>query len=429
MQRLLPSETALVFGGGGAKGAYQIGVVDALEELGVCALSVCGTSIGALNAAMYAQGRMDEARALWDSLTMRDLISDEDAALAEEAEEMFDRPDKLLEFLSRHAHRKGLNTAPMMQLIARHVDETALRRSSVRFSLTVTRFPKLTLLEKRLEDMEAGTLHDWLMASASCFPAFPMKQIGGERYIDGGFCDNTPVDTAIRAGARHVIAVDIGKAPSHSAYASRPNITYIRTTQPLGGLLTFSPAQAARCRIIGYHDALRAFGRMRGTRYAFEPNDAQALARRAGDFVLRLTQYEAGMRQQNLLERWSSAPLFTLLEEDLRPGADAIDYFLRALELCAETLGVEPAQLMTYDHMLAEIRAHLPLEKAEAMLDSLLGGRIGVLFAPPQPDRKLVLACLYCILMREHVFSALAMRTLSAFPRELVCALTLREIL
>ena len=79
--------------------------------------------------------------------------------------------------------------------------------------------------------------------------------------------------------------------------------------------------------------------------------------------------------------------------------------------------------------MLAAIRARLPLDKAEAMLDSLLGGRIGVLFAPPQPDRKIVLACLYHILMREHAFSALAMRTLAAFPKELVCALTLREIL
>ena len=71
----------------------------------------------------------------------------------------------------------------------------------------------------------------------------------------------------------------------------------------------------------------------------------------------------------------------------------------------------------------------LPLEKADAMLDSLLGGRIGVLFAPPQPDRALVLACLYRLLERENGFSPLAMRTLRAFPLELLCSLTLKEIL
>ena len=63
------------------------------------------------------------------------------------------------------------------------------------------------------------------------------------------------------------------------------------------------------------------------------------------------------------------------------------------------------------------------------MLGSLLGGRIGVLFAPPQPDRKVVLACLVLLLRREGSFSALAMHTLAAFPRELLCALTLKEIL
>ena len=429
MQRLIPSETALVLGGGGAKGAYQIGVIDALEEMGITCGSVYGTSIGALNAAMYAQGRMDEARELWNSLTMRDLITQEDAALAEEAEGMFDSPDRLLEFISHHASRKGINTAPMMQLIRRCADENMLRKSGVRFGLTATRFPKLTLCEKRLEAMEEGTLCDWLLASASVFPAFPMKKIGEERYIDGGFSDNVPVDMAIRAGARHIIAVDIGKNPSHMHFAGRPNMTYIRASQPLGGLLTFDPVQAAISRTIGYHDTLRAFGRVRGTRYAFDAGDAMQLTRRAEDFLVRLTRFEAGMRQQSLTGRRNSSPLLDVLADELRPGADAADYFLRALELCAQTLAVPPAQMMTFSAMTGEIRARLPLAKAEAMLDSLLGGRIGVLFAPPQPDRKLVLACLYLILMREHAFPALAMRTLCAFPKELVCALTLAEIL
>lgn len=61
------------------------------------------------------------------------------------------------------------------------------------------------------------------------------------------------------------------------------------------------------------------------------------------------------------------------------------------------------------------------------MLGSLLGGRVGVLFAKPQIDRKLVISCLYHLLLREGSFSPLALRTLSAFPRETLCALTLKE--
>ena len=83
MRPLIPSETALVLGGGGAKGAYEVGAIAALEELGIRAGSVFGTSVGALNAAMYAQGDMGIAEALWSSLRLQDVISAESATLAD----------------------------------------------------------------------------------------------------------------------------------------------------------------------------------------------------------------------------------------------------------------------------------------------------------------------------------------------------------
>ena len=91
--------------------------------------------------------------------------------------------------------------------------------------------------------------------------------------------------------------------------------------------------------------------------------------------------------------------------------------------------GGQPAQVLTFAALRDELRARLPLEKAESMLGSLLGGRIGVLFAKPQIDRRLVIACLYQVLLREGSFSPLALRTLSAFPREMLCAMTLQSIL
>ena len=422
MLRLIPSETALVLGGGGAKGAYQIGVIRALESLGISAGMAFGTSIGAINAAMYAQGDLEKTQALWESLRLADVVTSESIELAEEAEMIFSRPDKLLDFITKNAQKKGLNTRPLFTLVREAVDEDKLRKSLVSFGLTATRFPSLTQTEKHLENMAQGTLHDWLMASTACFPAIPMKAIGSERYIDGGFTDNVPVEMAVRAGAKHIIAVDIGRTQAHSEYARRPNITYIRASHPLGGLLTFDPERSKRNISLGYNDTLRAFSRLRGTHYSFDPIDAQRLRSRAEDFVCRLTAFEAEMSKH-------PAPLFSLLEEDLRPGADAIDYFLHAMELCAQILGADPVPVYTFDRFRDELSAKLPLEQAKSMLSSLLGGRIGVLFAPPQPDRALVLACLYLILKKEHAFSAMAMRTLSAFPRELICALTLRDVL
>lgn len=431
MRALVPSETALVLGGGGAKGAYEVGAIAALDELGIKAGSVFGTSVGALHAAMYAQGSMDAAAALWDNIRLSDVVSEESLAIADDAENIFDHPEKLLEFITRYAQKKGVDVSPLMDILHKLIDEDKIRRSGVHLGIVTTRFPSLAMVEKRLEEMETGSLIDWLMASASCFPFFPMKQVGGDRYIDGGFCDNTPVEMAVRSGARDIVAIDIGKHRSHTQYDRRPNITYIRTSQPLGGLLTLDSALSSRNRILGYNDVMRAFGRMRGVSYSFDAVDAQALYARAQDYVIHLTQLETSMCHSNALTRTREigAPFFSLLEEDLPEKADCIDYLLRGCELCAQIAEVNPAQVMTFATLRDELHARLPLEKAESMLGSLLGGRVGVLFAKPQIDRKLVISCLYHLLLREGSFSPLALRTLSAFPREMLCALTLKEIL
>ena len=431
MRALVPSETALVLGGGGAKGAYEVGAIAALDELGIKAGSVFGTSVGALHAAMYAQGSMDAAAALWDNIRLSDVVSEESLAIADDAENIFDHPEKLLEFITRYAQKKGVDVSPLMDILHKLIDEDKIRRSGVHLGIVTTRFPSLAMVEKRLEEMETGSLIDWLMASASCFPIFPMKQVGGDRYIDGGFCDNTPVEMAVRSGARDIVAIDIGKHRSHTQYDRRPNITYIRTSQPLGGLLTLDSALSARNRILGYNDVMRAFGRMRGVSYSFDAVDAQALYARAQDYVIHLTQLETSKCHSNALTRTREigAPFFSLLEEDLPEKADCIDYLLRGCELCAQIAEVNPAQVMTFATLRDELHARLPLEKAESMLGSLLGGRVGVLFAKPQIDRKLVISCLYHLLLREGSFSPLALRTLSAFPREMLCALTLKEIL
>lgn len=431
MRALVPSETALVLGGGGAKGAYEVGAIAALDELGIKAGSVFGTSVGALHAAMYAQGSMDAAAALWDNIRLSDVVSEESLAIADDAENIFDHPEKLLEFITRYAQKKGVDVSPLMDILHKLIDEDKIRRSGVHLGIVTTRFPSLAMVEKRLEEMETGSLIDWLMASASCFPIFPMKQVGGDRYIDGGFCDNTPVEMAVRSGARDIVAIDIGKHRSHTQYNRRPNITYIRTSQPLGGLLTLDSALSSRNRILGYNDVMRAFGRMRGVSYSFDAVDAQALYARAQDYVIHLTQLETSMCHSNALTRTREigAPFFSLLEEDLPEKADCIDYLLRGCELCAQIAEVNPAQVMTFATLRDELHARLPLEKAESMLGSLLGGRVGVLFAKPQIDRKLVISCLYHLLLREGSFSPLALRTLSAFPREMLCALTLKEIL
>ena len=66
----------LVFSGGGGKGAYQIGVWRALRELGLegQVVAVSGTSVGALNAALYLKGDLEFAEQLWNSISNEMLL-------------------------------------------------------------------------------------------------------------------------------------------------------------------------------------------------------------------------------------------------------------------------------------------------------------------------------------------------------------------
>ena len=52
-------EYGLVFSGGGTKGAYQIGAIKALKEIGISVKAVSGASIGAINAAMFVQNDIE----------------------------------------------------------------------------------------------------------------------------------------------------------------------------------------------------------------------------------------------------------------------------------------------------------------------------------------------------------------------------------
>jgi len=66
----------LVLSGGGGKGAYEIGVWKAIKELNIDKYIkvVSGTSIGAINAALFAQDDFEEAKKMWQEVTIEKLL-------------------------------------------------------------------------------------------------------------------------------------------------------------------------------------------------------------------------------------------------------------------------------------------------------------------------------------------------------------------
>lgn len=75
----------MVFAGGSGKGAYQIGTWKYLKEYGLDqqVRDVSGTSVGALNAALFAVGDYEMAEKLWLNISQRQILTPKEITVAD----------------------------------------------------------------------------------------------------------------------------------------------------------------------------------------------------------------------------------------------------------------------------------------------------------------------------------------------------------
>ena len=319
-------QKALVLAGGGARGSYQVGVWRALTELGWHPQIITGTSVGSLNGAMFALDLYETARDMWTSIRSQDVM------------ELPEEPNltELHQFLRDIVREGGMDVTPLEEIVERVLDEDALRASPIRFGLVTVEKRGLKPRELTLEDIPAGKVKDYLLASAACFPALRAKQIDGVQFLDGGYRDNMPTALAQKMGAEELVCVDL-----EGVGITRPNRTGLPTTMirsywELGDILHFDPDTAKRNMELGYYDTLRAFGRIRGCAYAVDSGadssaDAEAF-RAAFDAV-----------QKEVREKYP----VTLTADAALLLARMKDAQLAPLEAVAEDVGVDPAPYYT----------------------------------------------------------------------------------
>lgn len=334
----------LVLAGGGAKGSYQVGVYEALQELGWRPNVIAGTSVGCLNGAMFALDKLETARAMW--LTIEDeqiMKKPRDPSSAE-----------LAEFLKNVVRRGGMDVSPLEDTIRRALDEEALRRGPVNFGLVTVNKRTLKPLELTLEEIPQGRLADYMLASAACFPAFTSRNIDGEEFIDGGYHDNMPLSLAARMGADELVAVDVD-----GVGVVRPNntglpTTYISSRWDLGSLLEFDPAVAKRNMALGYQDCYRAFGKMLGSIYAISPASEMQLKEEFVRPYARILKRVIGKNPAlALTEKAALLPLegvFTLGENRA----------LAPLERACELADVDPAKIYNAEELFQAFLERFP---------------------------------------------------------------------
>lgn len=233
----------LVFSGGGGKGAYEIGVWRALRALGLENLVsvVSGTSVGALNAALFLKGDLINAESIWDSISPHALMPLETGG----SDSVFS-----------HA---GLETLVEKALCQK--DRTSIEACYVTI--------------KRLQDGQVQ-YHDLrpivdpnyrrllLLASAALPGVYPPVKINGEKFVDGGANgDNSPVHPLLQHKPSVILVVHLSSGDNaYSGQGLPTEVIDLYPSKDLGGFLTgtidFSAHSAAWRRELGYRDAMKA---------------------------------------------------------------------------------------------------------------------------------------------------------------------------
>ena len=163
----------LVLEGGGGRGGFHIGVWQALRELNIEINGVTGTSVGALNGALFALGKYDEAVKLWSNIQTTDVL-DVDDKIFNELFHGKKKPDSLeayLVFLKDVLGNKGFNITPLKKLIATHMNEDELRKSNIDFGFVTVSLTDHKPLEVFIEDIGKGKIEDYLLAPYTIYSA------------------------------------------------------------------------------------------------------------------------------------------------------------------------------------------------------------------------------------------------------------------
>ncbi|MCF2667905.1 MULTISPECIES: ornithine carbamoyltransferase [Lachnospiraceae] len=326
-------EYGLVFDGGGARGAYQIGAWKALTEAGVKINAVAGTSVGALNGALVCMGDVEKAEDIWKQMTFSTVMDIDDDWM----ERLFQKEMSLREFLNEVKtllKDGGVDITPLRQLIHETIDEEAIRRSGKEFCLLTFSLSEFRELDLEMEEIPEGMLEDFLLASAYLI-GFKNERIHGKKYIDGGVVNNVPLGSLVKRGYKDIIEVRI-YGPGREPRVRMPDdgVKYeIAPRVKLGSIIEFSGKRSRQNLMIGYYDAKRMVYGLEGFIYYLKQTHDEAY-------------YEELMKEIREIEK---AEIAFVLKLPL--GFSDQELFMGMLEAAAKLLRIPKYQIYTVDEL------------------------------------------------------------------------------
>ncbi len=198
--------TALVLGGGGTRGAVQVGMLQVLAEHGFVPDRVYGSSVGAVNGVAFAGDPTPEGVAqmtrIWQGLS-RDSIYPQGRLHG---------PWRYLQQRDSVYANTGLRAVVEGGFVCEQLEDAVIPVEVVAASLT----------DGQERWFTRGPAVEAVLASTAMPAIYPPVEIDGERFIDGGVVDNVPIGRAIEAGASRIVVLLCAPPTFTPAMPKRP---------------------------------------------------------------------------------------------------------------------------------------------------------------------------------------------------------------
>lgn len=206
----------LVLSGGGGKGAYELGVWKALKKLEVDKYIevFSGTSIGAINAILFAQDNLQAAEDLWEEVTIEKLIPISKFDLLKRGIGLVIGAKNLnmaKKYLNQRMEEGAVSKDGAKEIIDKYLDIENVKNNNKICYATCTDLLSFKVKYFKVNDYDNEIGKDIVIASASLPLIYEATEIGGEKYIDGGLADNIPIQPVYGEGCDIIIVVLLSK--------------------------------------------------------------------------------------------------------------------------------------------------------------------------------------------------------------------------
>lgn len=258
---------ALTLAGGGGKGAYEIGVWQALREIGLekNLIAVSGSSSGALNAALISLNEFDKAKTIWSSIMPKQFLDIN-----------YDTIIGPLNTLVKRTLTAGLCSRDgLIDIIDKYLNLEQLASARIPAYVSISRYSSdcIDCLSEKpqveyisLSEVSPDDAGQFLLASSAMPYIYPPEIIHGNVYRDGGLADNVPIYPMTSVGADNLIVVKLepDDKVDTSLYSKFKEVVEIIPSREIGdlfdGTLEFTSRNVMFRMLLGYYDTLRTFG-------------------------------------------------------------------------------------------------------------------------------------------------------------------------